>query len=206
MWVKIFPLPQGTDSLLRSPLSPLLSEKEPNPGWELESWIQPTQPSLPWETLAYASVSSSGNQSPGASLVVLLACHRHGSDVQTLTLLQAPPPFWALGISVVSSPLVDCVQESFPADLGGRREGVTGLLTFNLDSWVYGRKHGRADAVIKAIPEAGGGRERSPLGGWFPHLPLSRRSQPWHFSRLLCLSSKALTPSCIPNNCPPKVT
>lgn len=53
----------------------------------------------------------------------------------------------------------------------GRREGGASLLPSNLDSWVYGRKHSEADAVIKAIPEAAaGGRERSPPQGWPPLL------------------------------------
>lgn len=101
------------------------------------------------------------------------------------------PQFWALGTSLVSLPLVACIQESFPADLGGRREGVTSLLPFNLDSWVYGRKHGLTDAVIKAIPEARGGRERSSVEGWFPHLSpsLQPKSQPQSFSDHFCLSS-----------------
>lgn len=120
-------------------------------------------PSLLRETLACASVSSSGNQSPDASLVVLLASYRHWAVMRRLP--SSSPQFWALGTSLVSHPLVACVQESFPADLGGRREGVTGLLPFNLDSWVYGRKHGLADAVIKANPEARGGRERSSIEG-----------------------------------------
>lgn len=64
------------------------------------------------------------------------------------------PPVWALGTSVVSPPLAACLQENFPADLGGRRQGGAGLLPSNLDSWVYGRKRREADAVIKAIPEA----------------------------------------------------
>lgn len=50
------------------------------------------------------------------------------------------PPVRALGTSVVSPPLAACLQENFPADLGGQREGGAGLLPSNLDSWVYGRK------------------------------------------------------------------
>lgn len=115
-------------------------------------------------------------------------------DSHRLLSLSGLPPVWALGTSVVSPPLAACLQENFPADLGGRSEGGAGLLPSNLDSWVYGRKHREADAVIKAIPEAvGGDQERSPPQGWPPtSLPLCQKSQPQTFSRLLCLTFPAL--------------
>lgn len=92
----------------------------------------------------------------------------------------APTPVQALGTSVGSPPLAACLQENFPADLGGQREGGAGLLPSNLDSWVYGRKRREADAVIKAIPEAVGGRQGAEPTRGCPHLclPSCQKSQP----------------------------
>ena len=102
----------------------------------------------------------------------------------------APTPVQALGTSVGSPPLTACLQENFPADLGGQREGGAGLLPSNLDSWVYGRKRREADAVIKAIPEAVGGRQGAEPTRGCPHLclPSCQKSQPQAGSRLLSLN------------------
>lgn len=46
----------------------LPSRKVANSTWELGMWVQPTQPPSPRETLACASVSSFGNQSPDVAV------------------------------------------------------------------------------------------------------------------------------------------
>lgn len=94
--------------------------------------------------------------------------------------------------------------------VGGK--GGASLLPSNLDSWVSGRKHREADAVIKAISEAVGGG-RSPLGGWPPNSPFSLpESQPRSFTRLPCLLPGSELNFCTPGNqrsagsCEPGVT
>ena len=72
-------------------VSLLLSAKEANLCWGLETRVQPTQPSLPRETLVCASVSSSGNQSPGASLVVISGSLLYW-PIQVASVLGSPLP------------------------------------------------------------------------------------------------------------------
>lgn len=91
---------------------------------------------------------------PGTQQALSSDGHEDSAEPHARPPGRSDSPSLGLGTSVVSPPLAACLQENFPADLGGRRQGGAGLLPSNLDSWVYGRKRREADAVIKAIPEA----------------------------------------------------